>query len=149
MSLIKKQMNNTYEHCAGAVLYCFKEYTPFYFLVVQTDGNCGLPKGHTEPGESIKDTAIREIFEETGIDAAIDEGFEETIKYPLPNGNIKITTYFLANAGSDKYCFDPTEILEVKLLPYESALSEITYDNIKEVLKKAHIYLMNSLNADI
>lgn len=37
--------------------------------LVQGDeaGKWGLPKGHTEDGESLEKTAIRELYEETGV----------------------------------------------------------------------------------
>lgn len=38
------------------------------FLLIKRDGLWDLPKGHQEAGEDIKDTALREVMEETGID---------------------------------------------------------------------------------
>ncbi len=34
---------------------------------------CQLPKGHVEPGETIKEAALREVFEETGYRTCISE----------------------------------------------------------------------------
>ena len=39
------------------------------FLLIKRDGLWDLPKGHQEAGEDIRVTAIREVQEETGVDA--------------------------------------------------------------------------------
>lgn len=33
----------------------------------------GIPKGHLEPGETLEECAIREVFEETGIDIVLGQ----------------------------------------------------------------------------
>jgi len=33
----------------------------------------GIPKGHLEPGESLEECAIREVFEETGVDVELHQ----------------------------------------------------------------------------
>ena len=38
------------------------------FLLIRRDGLWDLPKGHQEPGEDIRTTALREVQEETGVD---------------------------------------------------------------------------------
>ncbi|MBP5539008.1 MAG: NUDIX domain-containing protein [Bacteroidales bacterium] len=37
------------------------------YLLIQRNGLWDLPKGHQEPGEDIRTTALREVSEETGI----------------------------------------------------------------------------------
>ena len=39
------------------------------YLLIKRDGLWDLPTGHQEPGEDIRVTAIREVQEETGVDA--------------------------------------------------------------------------------
>ena len=70
------------EYSCGAVLYTWRDGVPQYVLVY--DSHYGFPKGHIEPGESKKQTALREIFEETGIRAAIDTRFCRVDEYELP-----------------------------------------------------------------
>ncbi len=38
------------------------------YLLIRRDGLWDLPKGHQEPGEDIRTTALREVQEETGVD---------------------------------------------------------------------------------
>ena len=37
------------------------------FLLIRRSGLWDLPKGHQDPGESLEDTAVREVEEETGL----------------------------------------------------------------------------------
>lgn len=64
------------EISAGIIAYFFdKNSKQFKFLVAHPGGpyfktieNYGFPKGHQEKNESLKETAIREFKEETGLD---------------------------------------------------------------------------------
>lgn len=54
------------------------------FLIMQKPTRYDLPKGHIELGETELDCAIRELYEETGIEAAqlhLDKNFRFTITY--------------------------------------------------------------------
>jgi ATP:cob(I)alamin adenosyltransferase len=56
------------------------------FLLMRHDDRWDLPKGHSEPGESDLEAALRELYEETGIapaDIEIDEGFRFRITYTV------------------------------------------------------------------
>ena len=72
----------TEEVSCGAVLYK-KEDGLKYLLILDRNGNYGFPKGHVEAGETFKETALREIKEETGVDALLDDGFLYSISYPI------------------------------------------------------------------
>ena len=43
------------------------------WLMMERRGRWDLPKGHVEPNESVEQTAVREIEEETGVRAVIEE----------------------------------------------------------------------------
>ena len=56
------------------------------FLLLQHPDRWDLPKGHCEDGESLRDAALRETEEETGITAdqiRLDEDFLFKITYPV------------------------------------------------------------------
>ena len=52
---------------AGAALYTVQDGETRWVLVREKSGSVGLPKGHVEKGETPKQTALREIREETGL----------------------------------------------------------------------------------
>lgn len=94
---------------AGVVI--FTRTQPASFLLLKHIDRWDLPKGHSEPGESLRDTALRETEEETGIAAStieLDETFQFVLEYDVSGkkrGNYrKQVTYFLG------YIPAPTDI---------------------------------------
>ncbi|WP_146524398.1 bis(5'-nucleosyl)-tetraphosphatase [Novipirellula artificiosorum] len=69
---------------AGLLLFLREPQTEF--LLMRHARRWDLPKGHCEPGESYRETALRETAEETGIEAAaisLDSDFAFEICYPV------------------------------------------------------------------
>ena len=68
----------------GAVVYRDIKGEVRYLLIKnKRSAHWGFPKGHIEPGETKKQTAIREVLEETGIHVRIIDGFESISKYKI------------------------------------------------------------------
>lgn len=86
-----------------------------------------MPGGIVEEGESLKDAAIRETKEESGIDI-------EALKFcgVFQNVNKSIcNTLFLAKATGGTLTTSP-ESLEVGFFPIEQALKMITIENFRQ-----------------
>lgn len=69
---------------AGVLL--ITQDVPREFLLMRHPDRWDLPKGHCEPGESFRETALRELEEETGIagDAvSLDDAFTFDLRYPV------------------------------------------------------------------
>ena len=86
-----------------------------------------MPGGIVEEGESLKDAAIRETKEESGIDI---EGLEfcgifQNVRKSICN------TLFLAKPIGGKLTTSP-ESLEVGFFPIEQALKMITIENFRQ-----------------
>ena len=51
-------------------------------------GHWSFPKGHVEAGESERQTALREVREETGLAIRLLDGFRESVEY-FPKPGVK------------------------------------------------------------
>ena len=104
----------------------------------------GFPKGHIEKEETELETAKRETKEETGIeDLEFIEGFKEREKYFFRYKNetiFKEVIYFLAKTKTKKIKIS-FEHLNYQWLPYKKALEVLSFENAKEILKKANQFL--------
>ena len=65
-------------------------------VVKQTSGFYGFPKGHVEIGETEKETAIREVKEETGLDIKIISDKRYTQSYIVKENVHKDVVFFIA-----------------------------------------------------
>lgn len=86
-----------------------------------------MPGGIVEEGESLKNAAIRETKEESGIDIEVLKfcGVFQNVKKSICN------TLFLAKPIGGEFTTS-TESLEVGFFPIEQALEMITIDNFRQ-----------------
>ncbi len=127
------------ERSCGAVVFTQSEGKRRYVLV--KGGYVGLPKGHMEKGESERQTAIREVQEETCVKTEILPGFRRVVVYRMPNGNDKRVVYFLAKFDQQEAHQNPEEFLKVMVLDYQDALHALTFENDRVTLRAAERYL--------
>lgn len=79
----------------GVLPYRITEAGREYLIVFEQHSQCwSLPKGHMEPGETEQQTALRELFEETGLTAVLDEGERAVIEYPIAPAARKQVVFF-------------------------------------------------------
>ncbi len=132
-----------YEISCGAVVYTRKNDNILYVIVKSTEGYFGFPKGHMEKNETEEQTAIREIFEETGLKVNIIPGFKTINEYPIPHKEVTIkrVIYFLAEYDNQNIRYQKDELLGVYLMTYEEAISLFQFDNLKKVLDKARDFI--------
>ena len=117
-----------------------------YLLMIRhkAGGMRSFPKGHMEAGETEYMTAVREVFEETGVQIRIDSKFRETVHYsPMP-GVSKEVVYFLTHTEQTEVKPREGEIAQVEWVPLEQVEDSLTHENDKVVFRSA----MKKLQAD-
>ena len=132
------------ESSAGAIIFLKKNDT-FYFLLLHYEaGHWDLAKGHIEGGETLKETVIREVKEETGInDLKFIPGFQDKTEYYFTLKGKKVfktNKLFLAETKKEEINLS-SEHISFVWLPYYQALERITFENTKKVLKRAMQFL--------
>ena len=130
---------------SGAIVYKIENNEIKYLLIMLIRGNWGFPKGHFEGEETEKETAVREIFEETGLNVKFHDNFRESIQYFPAPFIFKTVIYFLAEAITDNVKIQTDEVAEYKWVSYDEAAKLITYRLQKKILKKANDMLANEL----
>ncbi|MFD3269144.1 NUDIX hydrolase [Paenibacillus dendritiformis] len=135
------------EISAGGVVYRRRGEQIEFQLIQDRYGKTSLAKGKMEPGETIEQTALREIREETGIEGTI-VGKLDTIRYQytLPEAGTvdKEVHYFLVEATAGQLMPQVEEIWSVEWYEPQAAWAKQTesgYDNNDGILSKAFAQL--------
>ncbi len=144
------------EHSAGAIIWR-KENNEIQYLLIQSQpykqfkNAWAFSKGHLEAGETERDAAKREVFEEVGLKPEFDFDFHESYSYKVTSEIEKTVTLFLAKYKADqKIKRQESEIRSTDWLNYRDAQDRIRKQNFKEfkfedlsaILAKANTYLL-------
>ena len=105
-------------------------------LIKQTRGHWGFPKGHVEDNETERETAIREVKEETNLDVEIDGKNAYKEEYVTDKGKLKEVVYFIARRIGGEVKPQEIEVSKIEWVDFEEAKKRITYDNTRELFEK-------------
>ncbi|MFQ5543542.1 MAG: NUDIX hydrolase [Nitrospiria bacterium] len=134
---------------SGGVIYKFSENCVRVILISHQNHRghviwC-LPKGSIEKGETLQETALREVREETGTHGQICEKIgqiqywfysrQETAKI------FKTVHFYLMKYLEGNENDHDGEVDEARWVPLEEGLSMLTHNSERSILKKAARYL--------
>lgn len=125
-------------YAAGAVCWRVVDDKVVVLVVHRTKyGDVTIPKGKVDPGETLPQTAVREIEEETGLSVALGVPLGVST-YPLSSGRDKIVHYWAAEV-SDKAIAHSTfvpngEIAAIEWVTVKKARGYLTYERDVEIL---------------
>ncbi len=135
-----------HEYSSGGVVYRPNPTSDGYqFAAVHrarhTDWS--LPKGHVEPGETREQAAVREVKEETGLDARIVMPLAEVVYYYRRGRGSdsvlvhKTVYHYLMEALTHEFGPPNWEVSECRWVPMSEAENALSYENDGEVVRKA------------
>jgi 8-oxo-dGTP pyrophosphatase MutT (NUDIX family) len=108
-------------------------------------GTWALPKGNLDPGETPAETALREIWEETGVRGRLIEKLGD-VRYTYTRRDrtrvFKVVSFYLVAAGRGRLGEIEermrVEVAEARWLPLAEAPRLLAYGGEREMARKAH-----------
>lgn len=133
------------DHSAGGIAYRRLGDTIELALIATRGGQrWQLPKGSREAGETIIETAIREVEEEVGLRTTneaflkrIDYWYWDTYRKDVAELVHKIVDFYLLRAVSGDLCDDSYEVDAVGWFTLEQAIDMLTFEGEKSVVQIA------------
>jgi len=135
-----------FEKSCGAVIFRRHSGNVEYLLIKNRKGNnWGFPKGHMEIHEDERQTAVREVREETGLIIEPLDGFRTISEYH-PKGRItKQVVFFVAEMPSQDIVIQKSEIERFIWADYGLAVKTFRFNNDKKVLAQARSWITENL----
>jgi 8-oxo-dGTP pyrophosphatase MutT (NUDIX family) len=136
------------EQCYGVIVVLKRERSRFLLLErAETKGDWTFAKGHTNENEKPKETALRELKEETGIEEIeildLPLIHEEYEVFRQGEKHLKINDYFIGFVERDNVEIEKEEIQSFRWVAFEEALNLFNHERRKQVLREAQKYLQN------
>jgi 8-oxo-dGTP pyrophosphatase MutT (NUDIX family) len=99
----------------------------------------GLPKGMIEPDETEEQAAVREVLEETGLEAEVESDLGD-IRYFYVWEGVRVRKrvhFFLMRATGGDVADHDSEMEDVRWFPMRAARKRAAYRGEREVIERA------------
>jgi 8-oxo-dGTP pyrophosphatase MutT (NUDIX family) len=98
-----------------------------------------LPKGHPDGDESIVDAALREVGEETGVEAQLREKLGDVRYFYQRDGRriAKTVSFFLLDYVSGELADHDHEVERAEWMAMEQAARELSYQGERDMVARA------------
>jgi 8-oxo-dGTP pyrophosphatase MutT (NUDIX family) len=136
------------EKSCGAVIFRKQKSELEVLIIRQNEGHWCFPKGHVEGNETEQETAAREVKEETGAEVRFIGGFREETHYSPKEGVEKDVVWFIAAPINNKLKRQKEEIAEVLWTNVVEASALLTYDNDRQLFRKAVRFMKEQEEGD-
>ena len=95
-----------------------------------------FPKGKVDPGETLQQTAVREIAEESGLRVRLGHPLQQ-ISYPISGGTKQVSYWMARQLGNEESTFRPNkEIDEVRWVRPSEAGEMLSYSHDRALLEE-------------
>lgn len=94
-------IDSLFRKSCGVIPYRWNGNEREYLTVLQTNNCWSFPKGHMEAGEAESQTALRELYEETGLTATLDVYSRVLSEYNIPPFTRKMVVLFLGEVQGE------------------------------------------------
>ena len=127
------------EFSAGGLVIRNLRGRPFLAVVRVRDQILALPKGHPEKGESAQEAALREVREETGLEAEPVEKLGDIRYWYSRDGErvMKIVSFFLFRYRSGRLADHDQEVEAAEWIPLEDAPRLLAYGGERQMAEAA------------
>lgn len=118
----------------GKILLLYKNYRNKYEGWV-------LPKGTVEAGEEYKDTAVREVYEETGVHASIVKYVgKSTYSFTVPEDTVEKQVHWYLMMADSYYSKPQREeyFMDSGYYKYHEAYHLLKFPNERQMVEKAY-----------
>jgi 8-oxo-dGTP pyrophosphatase MutT (NUDIX family) len=128
------------EFSAGGVVLRRFRGRPFLVAVRLKSGKVlALPKGHIDPGENAAQAAEREVREEAGVEAELDEKLGDVRYWYQRDGQrvLKVVSFFLFRYRSGSVDDHDDEVESAEWVPLDDAPRLLSYKGEREMAELA------------
>jgi 8-oxo-dGTP pyrophosphatase MutT (NUDIX family) len=128
------------EYSSGGAVITFRDGAPFVAMIA-TRGRTrwGLPKGAVSDGETSEQAALREVLEETGLEAKIVRPLD-TIEYFFRAGDTLIkkrVDFYLMLLTGGTLTPQLSEVDDVEWVPLSSGIERASFESERKLLETA------------